>query len=474
MDHLLPSPGAGRCVGGEDTHQQQQRSPGPLGTHLGGERSHQHPPTPRHGGSITSDPPSPPRPGLTCRTPRSPPLPQSQCAHLPFWQRCGVRAECPAGTPRLCSAELRFTRSVTAGMNISWHALRDGSRELFMAHLETELMAREWAAARPPPRLTRIPFPGHSPALRPLPPPPGAAIPPCPIFPPRVRTPNGAQSSGGVGAWLRGGGRPQCRAAPSAPRPRGGPGAVQCCSAGHCGGSSGAAGRGEQRSAGGNGPNPPQPRPHRAAPHAVPVPGCPALTVAPRTRAVPARGGGGEGGGRPQESSGAAGAVGAAPRRGRHRERGPALPGSRRCAGPPAAKVTGTGTGTPGTARRAGKRRGGPWLGGAGARQGEFPLPSLSFTTRAAPGVGASDGDPRIGRDVNGHPRGIPTRVHTPTCLHSSTHVCTAPHTRMHTSQPRVHPCSVQSPPSPPHPRHQGQGKGSTARGGVGGDKERG
>lgn len=182
----------------------------------------------------------------------------------------------------------------------------------------------------------------------------------------------------------------------------------------------------------------------------------------------------GRGGGRPQESSGAAGAVGAAPRRGRHRERGPALPGSRRCAGPPAAKVTGTGTGTPGTARRAGKRRGGPWLGGAGARQGEFPLPSLSFTTRAAPGVGASDGDPRIGRDVNGHPRGIPTRVHTPTCLHSSTHVCTAPHTRMHTSQPRVHPCSVQSPPSPPHPRHQGQGKGSTARGGVGGDKERG
>lgn len=188
--------------------------------------------------------------------------------------------------------------------------------------------------------------------------------------------------------------------------------------------------------------------------------------------AGPRRGRGG--GGRPQESSGAAGAVGAAPRRGRHRERGPALPGSRRCAGPPAAKVTGTGTGTPGTARRAGKRRGGPWLGGAGARQGEFPLPSLSFTTRAAPGVGASDGDPRIGRDVNGHPRGIPTRVHTPTCLHSSTHVCTAPHTRMHTSQPRVHPCSVQSPPSPPHPRHQGQGKGSTARGGVGGDKERG
>ena len=151
VDHLLPSPGAGRCVGGEDTHQQQQRSPGSLGTHLGGERSHQHPPTPRHGGSITSDSPSPPRPGPTCRTPRSPPLPQSQCAHLPFWQRCGVRAERPAGTPRLCSAELRFTRSVTAGMNISWHALRDGSRELFMAHLETELMAREWAAARPPP-----------------------------------------------------------------------------------------------------------------------------------------------------------------------------------------------------------------------------------------------------------------------------------------------------------------------------------
>lgn len=83
--------------------------------------------------------------------PTAPPLPQSQCAHLPFWQRCGVRAERPAGTPRLCSAELRFTCSVTAGMNISWHALRDGSRELFMAHLETELMAREWAAARPPP-----------------------------------------------------------------------------------------------------------------------------------------------------------------------------------------------------------------------------------------------------------------------------------------------------------------------------------
>lgn len=124
---------------------------GPWGHIWGGERSHQHPPTPRHGGSITSDSPSPPRPGPTCRTPRSPPLPQSQCAHLPFWQRCGVRAERPAGTPRLCSAELRFTRSVTAGMNISWHALRDGSRELFMAHLETELMAREWAAARPPP-----------------------------------------------------------------------------------------------------------------------------------------------------------------------------------------------------------------------------------------------------------------------------------------------------------------------------------
>lgn len=48
---------------------------GPWGHIWGGERSHQHPPTPQHGGSITSDPPSPPRPGLTCRTPHSPPPP---------------------------------------------------------------------------------------------------------------------------------------------------------------------------------------------------------------------------------------------------------------------------------------------------------------------------------------------------------------------------------------------------------------
>lgn len=137
---------------------------------------------------------------------------------------------------------------------------------------------------------------------------------------------------------------------------------MQCCSAGHCGGSSWAAGRGKQRSAGGKRPEPPlSPGPTelpRTPCRYRDVPHLPWLRAPVRCR--PAAGGCGGGGERPQESSGAAGAVGAAPRRGRHRERGPALPGSRRCAGPPAAKVTGTGTGTPGTARRAGKRRGGP------------------------------------------------------------------------------------------------------------------
>lgn len=199
VDHLLPSPGTGRRVRSEDTHQQQQRSPGSLGTHLGGEQSHQHPPTPQHRESIASNLPSPQRPRPHLQDPLPP---QSQCAHLSFWQRCGVRAERPAGTPGLCSTELRFTRSVTAGMNISWHALRDGSRELFMAHLETELMAQGWVAAQPPPlRADPHPFPWVQPRTAsrpPPPPPPGAAIPPCPKSPPLGRTPPGAQCSGSV------------------------------------------------------------------------------------------------------------------------------------------------------------------------------------------------------------------------------------------------------------------------------------
>lgn len=216
---------------------------------------------------------------------------------------------------------------------------------------------------------------------------------------------------------------------------------------------------------------PPQPRPHRAAPHAVPVPGCAALTVAPRTRAVPARGGGmrGRGGATAGElrccrccrcGSAQGAAPGARP--------GPArLPALRRAAGCQGHRYRHRHP----RYRQAGGETAGRPPGGAGARQGDLPPLPPSKVRPLEQGQhrgGGTDGDPQIGRDVNGHPRGIPRRVHIPARLHSSTHACTAPHTRMHPSEPRVHPRSAQSPPSLPHPQHQGQGKGSTGRGGGG------
>lgn len=121
----------------------------------------------------------------------------------------------------------------------------------------------------------------------------------------------------------------------------------------------------------------------------------------------------------------------------------------------------------PGGRGNGGAAPGGGWSS-AGRPPPPPPLPPVRPLEQGQHRGGGTDGDPQIGRDVNGHPRGIPRRVHIPARLHSSTHACTAPHTRMHPSEPRVHPRSAQSPPSLPHPQHQGQGKGSTGRGGGG------
>lgn len=274
---------------------------------------------------------------------------------------------------------------------------------------------------------------------------------------------------GGVGAWLRGGGRPQCRAAPSAPRPRGGPGAVQCCSAGHCGGSSGAAGRGEQRSAGGNGPNPPQPRPHRAAPHAVPVPGCPALTVAPRTRAVPARGGGGEGGGatagelRCCRCCRCGSAQGAAP----GARPGPArLPALRRAAGCQGHRYRHR---HPRYRQAGGETAGRPLAGGGRSSAGRFPpsqsvLYNKSSTGGGGLGWGPSD---RPGRERA--PAGYPyTCAHPYVSAQLYTRVHSPAHTYAHLSAPRASLLRAE-PPLPatsPAPRAR---QGQHGPGGAGG-----